>query len=279
MPLDTGGIVVERLEHRYEEGVPALNGVDLMVPDGAFLAVIGQNGSGKTTLAKHLNGLLKPSSGRVCVYGQDTRHTSVAALARVVGYVFQNPDHQIFCSTVREELAFGPRNLGLASRQLDERVQDALAAFELAEFADAPPAMLGLGLRRKVSVAAVYAMRPRVLVLDEPTAGLDWRSVCGLMERVNLLNAAGSTIILVTHDMRLVAEHARQVLVMHQGRSLLSGTPRQVFGDTEALAVAHLAPPPITQLARCLAGYGLPLDILTVDEFRSAYARALGLTS
>ncbi|MHB1295270.1 MAG: energy-coupling factor ABC transporter ATP-binding protein [Anaerolineae bacterium] len=278
MPLETDAILVEGLTHHYEEGVPALDGVDLAVPAGAFLAIIGRNGSGKTTLVKHFNGLLKPATGRVCVHGLDTRQASVAALARMVGYVFQNPDHQIFCDTVREEIAFGPRNLGLGAAEVAERVRDALAAFDLDAFAGTPPAVLGWGLRRKVSVAAVYAMRPRVLVLDEPTTGLDRRSINGLMEHVSRLNAAGSTIILVTHDMRLVAEYARQVVVMHAGRSLASGAPREVFGEDDALAAAHLAPPQITLLGRRLAAYGIPPDVLTLEEFRCAYARALGGT-
>lgn len=279
MPLAANAIVIEGLTHHYEEGVPALNGVDLTVPSGAFLAVIGRNGSGNTTLVKHLNGLLKPTSGRVCVHGLDTRQESVAALARMVGYVFQNPDHQIFCDTVREEIAFGPRNLGLEAAEIDARVQDALAAFDLTAYAGAPPAILGWGLRRKVSVAAVAVMRPRVLVLDEPTAGLDRRSVDGLMAHVTRLNAAGSTVILVTHDMRLVAEYARQVVVMHAGRPLASGEPRQVFGDDDALALAHLAPPQVTQLARRLGAYGIPPDALTLEEFRLGYARAWGCAS
>ncbi len=196
-------------------------------------------------------------------------------LARQVGYVFQNPDHQIFCATVREEVAFGPRNLGLDAAAVGARVGEALAAFDLGAYADLPPAMLGWGLRRKVTLAAVYAMRPRILVLDEPTTGLDRRSADDLMTRVDALHAAGHTIILVTHDMRLVAEHAHETLVMHEGRVLAHGATRAVLSRANELARAAIDAPQVTRLAQALSAEGLPGDVLTVDEFCAHYRRRL----
>ncbi|MDH4137245.1 MAG: energy-coupling factor ABC transporter ATP-binding protein, partial [Anaerolineae bacterium] len=179
-------IVVQDLWYSYSDGVTALRGIDLEIEDGDYVAVIGQNGSGKTTLVKHFNGLSKPTRGRVLVKLEtrnskletlrDTAGLTVGQLAQTVGYVFQNPDHQIFCDTTREELAFGPRNLDLPEAEVRSRVEEALSRFDLEEYADRPPAMLGYGLRRKIGVAAVYSMRPRIFILDEPTTGLDWRS-------------------------------------------------------------------------------------------------------
>jgi energy-coupling factor transport system ATP-binding protein len=259
-------IHVEGLVHRYEPLVPAVSGVDLDIQAGDYVAIVGQNGSGKTTLIKHFNGLLKPTAGRVVVFGRDTARATVGELARQVGYVFQNPDHQIFCATTREEIAFGPRNLGLGDDEIRDRTAGALQAFGLDAHAETPPAVLGYGLRRKVTLAAVYAMRPRVFVLDEPTVGLDWRSAQELLALVDQLHAQGHTIVLVSHDMRLVAEHARRTVIMHQGSILMQGPTRHVFTQREVLRRAQLTPPPVTRLAQRLADEGVPGDRLTVEE-------------
>lgn len=268
-------VVVQGLYHRYDPEEPALEGIDLALDDQAFLGIIGQNGSGKTTLIKHFNGLLRPTAGRVLVYGVDTATVSVGVLARTVGYVFQNPDHGIFCSTTRQEIAFGPRNLGLDEDEVGQRVDDTLRAFGLLEVAGVPPAVLGYGLRRLVSIAAVYAMRPRLLILDEPTAGLDQHETRELMRRIEGLHAAGHTIVLVSHDMQLVAEHCRELLVMDGGRVLLQGTPAEVFARGEELARASLAPPSVTALAARLGDTGLPSGLLTVSSFAQAYGQLL----
>nr|MBC8249855.1 ATP-binding cassette domain-containing protein [Anaerolineales bacterium] len=271
-------VKVEDLWYRYNDGPPALAGVNLSVEAGDFLAIVGQNGSGKTTLVKHFNGLLRPTHGRVLVLGQETAGQSVGQLARKVGYLFQNPDHQIFAPTVWEEIAFGPRNLGFSEGEVAARTTEALALFGLEDRADTPPAVLGYGLRRQVTLAAVWAMRPQILVLDEPTVGLDWRSTRTLMEEVTNLNSQGHTIILVTHDMKLVAEFARQVLVLDEGRTLAYGPTRQLFQQEAILRQAFLAPPPITTLARRMRPYGLGGDSLTVEELYQEYValRQLG---
>lgn len=261
------------LTYHYDEEIPALNGITLEILDNAYLAIVGQNGSGKTTLVKHFNGLLKPTTGQVWVYGVDTRTVAVSHLAQTVGYVFQNPDHQIFCASTREEISFGPRNLGLDVGEVNARTDEALETFGLTPYAEVPPAVLGFGLRRKVSIAAVYAMRPRVLILDEPTAGLDWRSASDLMRLAGKLHAQGHTIILVSHDMRIVAEHAPEMLVMHEGRVLAQGPTRSVFQQVEELRRAQITPPQVTQLGQRLAHLGMPEDALTVNELAEAYTR------
>ena len=267
---------IQGVHYRYDGDIPALNGVDLEVKDNAYLAIVGQNGSGKTTLVKHFNGLLRPTTGRVWVYGRDTASLTVGQMARTVGFVFQNPDHQIFCATTREEIGFGPRNLGLDAAQVQARTEEALRAFDLEAYADIPPAVLGFGLRRKVSIASVYAMRPRLLILDEPTAGLDWRSAQGLLGLVRRLHGEGHTIVLISHDMRFVAEHAQEVLVMHEGRILAHGETHEVFRRVDILQQAQITPPQITQLGRRLAHWGCPDDILTVPAFSEAYGRLRG---
>jgi len=259
----------------YDGEIPALEGISLEIADNAFIGIIGQNGSGKTTLVKHFNGLLKPTSGRVEVYGADTRSLSIGELARTVGYVFQNPDHQIFCPTTRQEISFGLRNLGLSPQEIARRTEDALSTFGLTPYADLPPAILGWGLRKKVAVAAIYAMAPRIFVLDEPTAGLDWRSARALMSCIQALHKAGHTIILVSHDMRLIGEYTEWIVLMNEGRILLQGTPREVFSQ-KILQQTQIMPPPITQLAHSLSDLGIPPDILTVDDFCRAYASVQG---
>jgi energy-coupling factor transport system ATP-binding protein len=274
-------IVVQDLWYSYGDEVTALRGIDLEIEDGDYVAVIGQNGSGKTTLVKHFNGLLKPTRGRVLVRGlgdregspllRDTANLPVGQLAQTVGYVFQNPDYQIFCATTREELAFGPRNLGLPEAEVRSRVEEALARFDLETYADSPPAVLGYGLRRKIGVAAVYSMRPRIFILDEPTTGLDWRTTMELMDLIGEMHRHGHTIILVTHDMKLVTEFSQKSLVLRDGQVLAYDDTRTVFKHSEALRDTKIEPPQITKLAKRMAPYGMPDDVLSVDEFYALY--------
>lgn len=264
--VDTHQIVIEQLGFTYPDGTGALRGVDLSVQAGEFVVLAGPNGSGKTTLAKHLNGLLKPTAGRVLVAGQDTAALRVPQLARSVGYLFQNPDHQIFAPTVREEIAFGLHLQGLPADEVAERVDAEMAAHDLTVCADLPPATLSLGQRRQVTLAAVLAVRPKILVLDEPTGGLDWRSRYELMARVAAFSREGGTVILITHDVRLIAEHAGRVIVMHTGRVLFDGTPAALFGRRKVLTAARLTVPPVVRLAQRLAPFGVPSSIRTVAE-------------
>lgn len=265
-------VVVEGVHYRYGGSVPALRGVDLTLAPGEFVALLGVNGSGKTTLAKHLNGLLRPDAGRVLVAGRDTRQHPPGELARVVGYVFQNPDHQIFQPTVAAEVASGPRNLGARGADLAERVDEALARFGLTDLRDRHPMLLGRAARRRVALAAVYATRPRLLVLDEPTGGLDRRDTAELMATLEALVAEGTTVLLITHDLRLAATHARRVVVMWDGRVVADGPPEAILADAERLAAAGLRPAPVTRLSLDLADTGM-LPALTVESFCEAFLR------
>jgi len=258
---------VEGVSFAYGSAPPALSDVSLTVAPGEFLALIGRNGSGKTTLAKHLNGLLKPSSGRVLVGDVNTVDVAVGELARQVGYVFQNPDHQLFLPTVRQEVAYGPARLGLEGVQLDDRIEETLARFDLEAVADRHPAVLGRGLRRLTALAAIYAMRPQVLVLDEPTGGLDRRFAGRLMDLLAGLVADGDAIVLISHDMRLVAEHARRVLLVRDGRLVADAAPGEIFDQPELLATSGVQPPQVARLASELRRYGMPDGVCTVERF------------
>ena len=273
MAESKSSLSTENLWYQYSDEIVALRGISIEIPQGAFVAVLGQNGSGKTTLIKHFNGLLRPTSGRVLVGDQDARQRTIGQLAQSVGYVFQNPDHQIFCDTTREELAFGPRNLGLSPGAVEQRTDETLTLFGLTEHADEPPALLGFGLRRKISIAAVYAMRPEILILDEPTAGLDWKSTLDLIRLLQDLHREGHTILLVTHDMKVAAAFTELTLVLRDGQVLLYEETRAVFGQTETLRQTQIEPPQITKLANRLRPQGMPEGILTVQECFDAYSR------
>ncbi len=269
-------IRVRDLHFTYPNGVNALRGVSLDIEGGEFVALVGPNGAGKSTLARHLNGLLRPTAGDVWLGHVDTRGEPVHRLAQWVGYAFQNPDHQLFAATLEEEIGFAPRNLGLPPAEVSARVAEMMHLFALEPFARVPPAVLGFGLRRKVALAAVLAARPPIIVLDEPTTGLDAVSAREVMRLVAAHHRAGHTVILITHDMRLVAEWAPRAIVLHEGRVLFDGPTRTLFRRQDVLQAAHLSPPPITRLAARLRPHGFPEDVLTVEEFARAYVRALG---
>lgn len=251
----TGPLIsVQDLWHVYQPmGQVALRGVNLRIEAGEFVALIGQNGSGKTTLVKHFNGLLKPTRGRVTVMGMDTAWAEVSDLARHVGYVFQNPDRQIFAESVREEVSFGPRNLGFPPERVREVVERVLRELDLEEFADVEPFMLGRGQRQRVAVASILAMEPEVLIIDEPTTGLDWRESVRLMDLVAQLNARGHTVIMTTHNMLIVSLYARRVVVLKDGEVLLDGPTAEVFRQVDVLATAFIRPPQVYRLAARLA--------------------------
>jgi cobalt transport protein ATP-binding subunit len=254
-------IEVEGLSHRYANGFVALEGVDLTVREGEFLAVLGQNGSGKTTLVKHFNGLLKPTEGVVKVEGEETTDQGMLRLGQRVGYVFQNPDHQIFSETIFDEVSFGPRIREMEDAAVRERVDEALSAVGLEGRGDDDPFLLTKGERQRVAVASVLAVRPDVLILDEPTTGLDYAEQRSMLELVRRLNEAGSTIIVVTHTMWVVAEFAHRAVVVREGKIELSGTVREIFSQEDELWDASLRPPHIVSLGNSL-GY----PVLSVDE-------------
>jgi energy-coupling factor transport system ATP-binding protein len=254
-------IEVEGLAHRYPNGVVALEGVDLTVRKGEFLAVLGQNGSGKTTLVKHFNGLLKPTEGTVRVGEDETRELGLRQLGQSVGYVFQNPDHQIFADTVADEVSFGPKIRGMEEGEIKERVEEALAAVGLEGRGGEDPFGLTKGERQRVAVASVLSVRPEVLILDEPTTGLDYAEQRSMMDLVKGLNEAGSTIIVVTHTMWVVAEYAHRAAVVRDGKISLQGTVREVFVEEVELHDAALRPPHIVSM-----GNELGYPVLSVEE-------------
>ncbi len=270
----TYAIEVRDLNHRYPNGFHALRGVSVTVARGEFVAIIGQNGSGKTTFVKHLNGLLRPTSGTILVNGQDIRKRKVSEMARQVGYCFQNPDHQIFCDTVYKEVAFGPRNLHLSQAEIDEHVDEALGAVGLLDAKEQMPKDLSKGQRQRIAVASVLSMRPEILIIDEPTTGQDYRDGIEMLNLVQRLNAAGHTILFITHDMPMVARFAQRVLVFRDGQILLDGTTRQVFGQPDLLRTTFLAPPPITCLGQALVEF-FPDTVLSVDEMVNQALRVL----
>jgi energy-coupling factor transport system ATP-binding protein len=245
-------IQCKQLEHSYPNGVKAIQGIDLEINKGEMVAIIGQNGSGKTTLAKHFNGLLMPTGGNVWVNGKPTVEQGIFNLGQRVGYVFQNPDHQIFSEFVFDEVAFSPRLRGISEKEVKERVHEALEAVGLEGYEKEDPFSLTKSGRQRVAVAAVLSIQPDVLILDEPTTGLDYREQCSMMNMVQRLNERGSTTIFVTHHMWVVAKYARKVYVVKDGKILLHGPTREVFAQEERLSESFLRPPHFVQFSNRL---------------------------
>lgn len=238
-------IEIKGLYHQYPMGEVALKDINLTVKKGEFVALIGQNGSGKTTLIKHLNGLLKPTSGSVKVGGEEVRDQKVSDMSHYIGYVFQNPAHQIFSDSVEKEVAFGPKNLGMSDKEVDEAVTKTLAEVGLEDFRKEAPFMLGRGQQQRLAIASILSMRPSVLIIDEPTTGLDWGECVRIMELVKELNDAGHTIIMTTHNMNLVSLYAKRVVVLRYGVKLLDGPVDDVFKETEILRSAYIKAPQV----------------------------------
>ncbi len=238
-------LAVEHLVHDYPNRVRALDDVSLTIEPGESVALIGQNGSGKTTLARHLNGLLRPTSGRVLVDGDDAAGRRVAELARLVGLVFQDPDRQIFSGTVRKEVEFGARNVGLRGEALARAVAAALEQVGLAEEAATNPYDLGTARRKLLALASVLSMETPVLVLDEPTTGQDRTGVERVLHIVGAAKAAGRTVITISHDMRFVARACDRVVVLREGRVILDEAPAVAFdfANWDALRTTGLEPP------------------------------------
>jgi energy-coupling factor transport system ATP-binding protein len=249
--LNPGKVILEarNLSYQYPAGsTNALNDIDLTIHEGDFVAMLGQNGSGKTTLAKHFNGLLKHTAGNMFVRGRPVNNYRRHELAREVGYVFQNPDHQIFAPTVREEVSFGPRILGMDRKTLERNIAEALDATGLSGFEDKNPFLLNRGERQRVAVASILAVKPAVIILDEPTTGLDYVHQLDTMEMLKRLNQLGHTIIVITHAMWIAEAYARRSILMKEGRILLDGPTSEVFSDETMLAAASLAPSDLIRL-------------------------------
>jgi energy-coupling factor transport system ATP-binding protein len=260
---------VDGLVHVYAEGgVRALDRVDVRIRAGERVALIGQNGSGKTTLVRHLNGLLRPTEGRVLIDGIDAGTLTVAQLASRIGLVFQDPDRQIFAGSVRSEVEFGPRNLGRSGGRLDAAVHDALAATGLEGEERTNPYDLGGSRRKLLALASVLAMETPVLVLDEPTTGQDARGIARVRSVIDRAAADGRTVIAISHDMRFVAEVFSRVIVMRAGRVVLDGPPATTFAEDawEALASTYLEPPLAAQVGARLGLGATPTDAALIQS-------------
>lgn len=270
----TAKIVVDNVSFVYPDGKKALDGVSLQVFQGEILAIFGHNGSGKTTLAKHFNGLLRPTKGGVLVEGTDTKSVSVSQLATKVGYVFQNPDHQIFAKTVAEELSFGPRNLGWPEDRVREAVDAILVELNLQSYREKDPFFLGLAERKLLAIASILIMKPQILVLDEPATGADYTINTRIIEYVRELNRKGMTIVVITHDVAAAAGYAHRLLVMKSGQVILEGEPGLVFQQEELLRQCYVDAPAVTKLGQELSKRGWQSEMYTVEQ---AYATLTGL--
>ncbi|BBL68417.1 ATP-binding cassette domain-containing protein [Methanoculleus chikugoensis] len=267
------------LTHTYRGDVRALEGVNFVAGRKSRIAIIGPNGAGKSTLFKHFNGILKPTSGEVLIRGEPITNENVREVRKFVGIVFQNPDDQIFSPTVEQDIAFGPINLGLDEATVAHRVEEALRLLGIEGLRERVPHHLSGGEKKRVAIAGILAMEPQVLVLDEPTAGLDPQGVADLVRFVNRLpEEYGMTVIFSTHHLDLVAEMADYVYVMDKGRVVGSGTVGEVFARPELLARTRLDVPPIPKLIRSLQENDVAIDMAYTYEdakkaFLEAYAR------
>ncbi len=269
-------IEVSRLDYAYPDGTPALFDINLAVGEQEFVAFIGQNGSGKTTLSKCLNGLLRPSAGSVLVDGIDTRGKRVIKqLVTKIGYVFQNPDHQLFNDSVEKEIAYGPRNIGLPEAEVMARVREAAEVAGVGpEHIATHPFFLTKGLRQRVAIASILALKPRAIIVDEPTTGQDMAQSIEVMNFLqSLWREAGHTIIIITHEMSIVARYAQRVVAFGRGRVLLDGSTRAVFAQPQVLQQTFVEPPQITRLGQAL-GPPISADVLTVPEMQAAFEKA-----
>jgi len=260
---------IENLCYRLEDGSEILKNINLDIKSGEFLALIGHNGAGKTTLAGHLIGFCRPSCGRILLNEKDMGRYSTAQLSKTVGYLFQNPDSQIFMDSVNREVRFGLENVGIPKDKIEKLVTESLETMELSAYNNRHPHSLSRGQRQRLAVASILALEPALLVLDEPTTGQDRGHILKFMNKMRELNKLGKTVILITHDMELVAEYAERVVVMKQGRILLDGSTANVFSNTEKLNEAGILPPLLSKLCSDLRKQGINVPpLLTVSELK-----------
>lgn len=270
-------IDVEDVWFSYNHEVTALQGVTLTIGRQEIIALIGQNGGGKTTLAKHFNGLLKPTKGRVLVKGADTKSVPANKLAFTVGYVFQNPAHQIFSSRVRDEVSFGPKNAGWSQDEVERRTMGAIERVGLKGFEDVHPYDLDYGKQKLLTIASVMSINPEVYCLDEPTTGQDHRGRWMVADLIRKLNESGATVIVITHDMRFVAEVAKRVVLIAEGKIIADLPTKEIFERIDLLKSAQIRPPQITLLAHSLANHRIPQNTTTVPEMAATMRSILSV--
>ena len=262
-------IEAENVYYSYPSKVEALKGVSLTVKDGEFVAIMGQNGAGKSTFVKHFNGLLKPSQGTVKVDGVLTTKASIATLARNVGFVFQNPDHQLFSETVEEEIAFALKNFGFKPEVIEERTTWALNLLSLTQYRKTSPFLLSGGERKRVALASVLAWDPKTLVLDEPTIGQDHEQKERLQQFIMQMQSQGKTVITVTHDVEFVAECNPRVILMKEGKIVADGEGREILTEPTMLERASIVLPQIAQVFTRLETLGLPKDVIDIYQAKA----------
>jgi energy-coupling factor transport system ATP-binding protein len=269
-------IVAEGVSFSYPSKTDALKGVSLTIKDGEFVAIMGQNGAGKSTLVKHFNGLLKPSQGKILVNGVETNKTSVAALARNVGFVFQNPDHQLFSETVEEEISFALKNFGFKPEVIEERVTWALNLLSLTQYRKTSPFLLSGGERKRVALASVLAWDPQTLILDEPTIGQDHEQKEKLRQFIMQMQTQQKTVVIVTHDVEFVAECNPRVVLMKEGQVVADGVGKEILTNPQLLEMSSIVLPQIAQIFMKLAPLGFPKDIIDLYEAKELILKANG---
>ena len=268
-------VEVINASYMYPGGIKAVDNISLSVKPGEFIALLGQNGSGKTTLAKLMNGLFKPTQGIVLIKGKDTRKMTVAECARIVGYVFQNPEHQIFASTIYEEIAFGPRNLGIPEEDIKQRVEEALRLVDLKKPMDAFPHLLSVGEKHRIAIASILAMEPELLILDEPTTGIDFGRSLQIMRLLQRLRDGGKAVIVITHDLYLAAEFAERIIILKDGRKFADGSTKEILSNKSLLVDAGLSPLQVTLLSESMKSYGISENTVRTMEFVEEFLKIL----
>jgi len=279
-------IIVNGLNYTYLPGTPfqhhALKDVSITIDDGSFVGIIGHTGSGKSTLMQMMSGLLKPDSGEICIDGKNIfdKATDKKWLRSTVGVVFQYPEHQLFEETIEKDIAFGPMKMGVKDRELAERVKEAMQLVNLdyEEYKDKSPFELSGGQKRKVALAGVLAMRPRVLLMDEPIAGLDPQGREALMQLTRKLNNQGVTVVMISHNMDGLAEYADRLIAMRRGEVFLDGSPQQVFGQHEKIYAMGMGLPEVCRMVYLMnkRGMNVPTDIIRFEELKAYLAERFG---
>jgi energy-coupling factor transport system ATP-binding protein len=269
-------IEFNNVHFEYPNGVKALKGISLNIPNGKFAAIMGQNGAGKTTLVKHINGLLKPTKGQVVIDEISTKDVSVASLARKVGFVFQNPDNQLFSESVEEEISFALKNFGYKDKTINERVNWALNLLDLTQYRKVSPFMLSGGERKRVALASVLAWDPKIVILDEPTIGQDYQQKEKLRQFIIQLNQQGKTVIIVTHDIEFVADCKPYIILMYKGKILGQGKAENILTDQELVNQASVVLPEISQIFKKLNSQGFPLKVIDLYEASKILLEKIG---
>jgi energy-coupling factor transport system ATP-binding protein len=271
--IDKAFIEVNQLSYAYPDGTKAISDITLEIFEHEFIALIGQNGSGKTTFSKCLNGLFKPTTGDILVDGLNTKETSIVQMVKRVGYVFQNPDHQLFNSTCWEEIAYGPRNILLPESEVKLRVEEAADVVGLSkDYYDEHPFFLTKGMRQRVAIASILALKPKAIIVDEPTTGQDMKQSLEIMDFLqDLHDKQDHIVIIITHDMPIVAKYARRIIAMGLGEILADGPAAEIFARPELLAKTFVEPPQITQLAQRGRDLGFSPGTLSVENMLEQY--------